>query len=128
MTGCPVDYVQVAELQKLGYSVSQIATRLGCSTKAVERWRRSEGLTILRANASRPVTPERLEAARRMIEDGASHRDVSLTLRMSRKTLRRHFPDTAWTPEQAGHAARMVQRLNRIETRAYMQQKSGDRA
>ena len=110
-----VDYDSIAELNRLGYSASQIATRLGCSTKSVERWRSSRGLTTLPENASRRVSPERLEAARSMLADGASHKDICRTLRMNRETLRRHFPGTAWTPEQSGRLAQMVRQLNRIE-------------
>lgn len=110
-----VNHDSIAELHRLGYSASQIATRLGCSTKTVERWRSSRGLTKLPENASRRVSPERLEAARSMLADGASHKDICLTLHMNRGTLRRHFPGTAWTPSQSGQLAQMVRKLNRLE-------------
>lgn len=112
----PMDYASIAELHRLGYTANQIAVRVGCSTRTVERWRRSQGLTERPAHASYPATPERLEAARSMLADGASHKDICLTLRMNRETLRRHFPGTAWTPSQSGHLAQMVRQLNQLES------------
>lgn len=111
----PADYESIAELHRLGYSATQIAARAGCSTRTVVRWRRSQGLTTLPENASVPASQERLDAARRMLEDGVSHKDISRTLRMNPETLRRHFPGTAWTTQQSGRLAQMVRQLNRIE-------------
>lgn len=116
--GARVDYSQIAELHRLGYSARQIAERLGCDPKTVHRWRRAQGLTTLPENSGYPVTPERLEAARLMFADGASRHDVSLTLRMHEGTLRRYFPGTAWTFEESGRMSQMVQHLNRIEALA----------
>lgn len=111
----PADHESIAELHRLGYSAPQIAVRAGCSTRTVERWRRSQGLTERPAHSSYPVTPERLEAARRLLDDGASHKDISQTLHMSRTTLQRHFPGTAWTRDESIRMAHMVRQLNRLE-------------
>lgn len=111
----PTDYESIAELNRLGYSATQIAARAGCSTRTVVRWRRSQRMPILPENASVPASQERLEAARLMLEDGVSHKDISRTLHMTRETLRRHFPGTAWTTQQSGRLAQMVRQLNRIE-------------
>lgn len=119
----PADYESIAELHRLGYSAPQIAARAGCSTRTVGRWRRSQGLTERPAHASYPVTPERLEAARRMLEDGASHHDISLTLHMSVHTLRAHFPGTAWSRDESIRLAHMVRQLNRIEALVNVQEK-----
>lgn len=46
-----------------------------------------------------PLSAERIEAARRMIEDGASQTEITRTLGLARETIVRHFPGAGWTPQ-----------------------------
>ena len=111
-----VDYDKIAELNRQGYTAAQIATRVGCCTRVVSRWRvRTGAAKPLPVNAGSPVTLERLESARRLLADGASQKETAVTLGMSRATLRRYFPGQVWTRQEAGHQAQMVRQLNRIE-------------
>jgi len=50
----------------------------------------------------RPPSPERLAQAARLLEDGASQREVQRTTGIARETLRKHFPDKGWTFIEGG--------------------------
>ena len=52
--------------------------------------------------AKRPPSPERLEQAARLLEDGASQREVQRTTGIHRTTLRKHFPGKGWTFVEGG--------------------------
>lgn len=106
---------RIEELNALGWSSSRIAAELGCAEKTVHRWRVRNGLAqTVGQNVGRRVSAERLERARRMFDDGASRSDVGRTLGMAWATIDRHFPGTAWTPEQAGEAAAMSRKLRAL--------------
>lgn len=97
----PVDREQVHILTEQGFSAAQIAERLGCAPRAVTRARAALGIQGPHGDlAGARATPERLEQARALIEDGCSQAEVARTLGMSKRTLRRHFPDAQWTSEQ----------------------------
>lgn len=49
-----------------------------------------------------PVTPEDLDRARTLFEDGASQREVCRTTGIARETLRKYFPGQCWTYVQGG--------------------------
>jgi len=50
----------------------------------------------------RPPSPERLAQAARLLQDGASQREVQRTTGIARETLRKHFPDKVWTFVEGG--------------------------
>lgn len=50
----------------------------------------------------RPPTPERIQQARQLLEDGASQREVQRTTGIARETLRKHFPGKGWTFVEGG--------------------------
>lgn len=52
--------------------------------------------------AKLPPSPERLEYAARLLEDGASQREVWRTTGIARDTLRKYFPGKGWTYVQGG--------------------------
>lgn len=60
----------------------------------------------------RSTSSQILSRAGRMIDDGASLREVERTLGVPRSTLRRHFPGRSrWTdPSESGRFGAMVQR------------------
>ena len=115
MSGVHVDRDELARLHRLGFSAPQIAVRLGCGERTVTRWRKSAGVDApVPDYACHRVSAERLEAARRLLDDGLSIHDVSLTLRMSEATIRKYFPGAGWTREESGRFSAMVRRLNEI--------------
>ncbi len=90
-------------------SASQIAIRLHCSKRAVERSRnrlRAAGrLESLQVVAKLPPLEGRLRAAEDMLDDGASFAEVARTVHISTKTLNKRFPGRQWTREQIGEYA-----------------------
>lgn len=63
-------------------------------------------------NRSR-FNPEKLNAAKVLLDDGASYTEVARTLGMCKKTLRRHFPGRGYTQEQINESMA----LGRLEAR-----------
>ena len=49
-----------------------------------------------------PPTSERLAQAARLLQDGASQREVQRTTGIARETLRKHFPGKGWTFIEGG--------------------------
>lgn len=102
------------ELQRLGYSAAQIAERMGVTDRTVTRWRKNAGLTKpIAENVGRPVADERLDAAARLLEDGAPYAEVCRTLGMNSRTVRKYFPGHTWTAEQSGQFAAAIHQMNR---------------
>jgi len=50
----------------------------------------------------RTSLPERLQLARRLLEDGASQREVQRTTGLARETIRKNFPGQCWTFTEGG--------------------------
>ncbi|MFT4471402.1 helix-turn-helix domain-containing protein [Arthrobacter sulfonylureivorans] len=110
-----VDRDAIAELAEDGYTAPQIAERLGCAVRTVNRARAELGLAQPGPNQARgPVPAEKLARARALIEDGASHKEVLQTLGMGWQTLSKYFPGTGWTNVQKGQHAARVRQLNRL--------------
>lgn len=110
------DYDQVAALTRAGLSANEIAVRLGCTQRTVVRIRKATG-------TSKPANSEytgvrldlrRLQAAREMLDEGAPHAEIMRTLGLSRKTLRKYFPGTAWDKYQVSELARAVRDTNQM--------------
>lgn len=95
----------VARMTRAGMSAAEIAVRLGCTERTVQRYRSVEGV-------AKPA-PQRIGAETRaraldMLRDGCSYREVARTLGCSRNTVRKWWPGFAWSREQvAAHAAVM---------------------
>lgn len=49
-----------------------------------------------------PASRESLRRAEQLLAEGVSQREICRTLRMSRTTLRRHFPGRGWTYKEGG--------------------------
>jgi len=49
-----------------------------------------------------PVSREALDRAGKLLEDGASQREVTRTTGISRMTLRKYFPGLCWTFKDGG--------------------------
>lgn len=106
---------RIAELHEQGLEPREIAERAGCSVRSVQRWRSANGLTRpVSPFSSRRISSERLALAAEMIADGASHSEIWKTLRITRATLQRHFPGTAWDRQQAAEATAMSRKLRAL--------------
>lgn len=102
------DHVLIAELSLNGMSASQIAEQVGCNRRTVIRVSKTQGITAPSSNefVSKPISADRLTAAKELLDDGAPHAEVAAALRINRRTLQKHFPGTQWTKEQkASHLA-----------------------
>ena len=110
-----VDYSEVERLTKFGWSASRIADQLRCSERTVVRVRAKLGIAQpVSLYSAKRVSPERLERARLLIEDGVSHNEIKRTLGMNTDTLRRHFPGTQWSQVEAGMFARTARDARQI--------------
>lgn len=96
---------QVRRLTLEGLSAPEIAARLGITPRSVARARVRARVA---AAAPVPLTEDTLRAVRAMLEDGASHLEISRTLPISRKSLSRHFPGTAWSARHASDLASFI--------------------
>lgn len=90
---------RVASLTRAGLSLTQIADQLGVTDRTVSRDRQRLGI--------QQPTPPRLsaaevEAARRLLDDGAPYSEVARTLGRSHSAIARRLPGYAWTPVQRG--------------------------
>lgn len=88
---------QVRRLTLAGYSAREIAVRLGITRYAVIRHRKRSG--VGRPPAPR-LTDEQVEAAARLVTDGAPIAEVARTVGCSDWAIRQRFPDAAWTHKQ----------------------------
>ena len=55
------------------------------------------------------IPPERMEAARRLAEDGASQVEITRSTGMARETIIRLFPEAGWRDHrECGRYGRMI--------------------
>lgn len=88
-----------------GHSAAGIAKRLHFSVRTIQRYQSDRGCLPKRATK---ITEEEKLIAKKMLEDGASYKEVGRTLGRSDSAFSRYFPGYAWTPQQTGkHAALM---------------------
>lgn len=81
-------------LTRAGESARAIAERLGVSERTVVRARRACGASLPRPT---PYSDAEMEQARRLLEDGASYREVARTLGRDASYLTRLLPGYGWT-------------------------------
>lgn len=112
MTSTPrYDREQIAALTRQGKTAAQIAELLGCTERTVSRVRIETGTAKpVSPYSGKPVSPERLEQARLMLNDGAPWSEISRTLHISEHSLAKHFPGTQWTREQMNDLSAAIQR------------------
>lgn len=92
------DYDTILELSRSGWSLAEVAGRVGCTKRTVSRVRKLGGVSG--PSRWRRVTPELIEAARAMVDDGASWAEIQRTLRVGEHTLQKYLPGTAWSKTQ----------------------------
>ncbi len=100
------------ELDAAGLSGSQIAERLGCSKRQVERIRDALGLKRGRPHFKYPQSVR--DEALRLLDDGASYHEVARTLDVRDTTIRKWFPGRGWTHSQAVEYRHMLSKLEDV--------------
>jgi hypothetical protein len=78
----------VREMTLAGKSAREIALRIGRTMRSVERYRRSLGLTT----PVRRWTPEEIEIADGLLDDGCTYREVAATVGRSPASVFIKFP------------------------------------
>lgn len=102
---------RVVELTNDGKTAKDIAEILGITERSVTRHRSRAG--IARA-VKPPLTQSELDAARQLLCDGASYKDVARTIGCSSTRLAHHLPGYAWTYQEIGRHSRMMAAFARI--------------
>lgn len=87
----------------------EIAAKVGCCMDTVTKCWRRNGIGHAKDNCT-PITRERLEIAKRCLDDGWSWSEIYKTHGISQQTMRKYFPGTQWTKEQIAQMSSMVQR------------------
>lgn len=100
------------ELDAAGLSGPQIAERLGCSARQVDRIRGALGLRRGRPHFKYPQSVR--NEALKMLDDGASYNEVARTLDIHEKTVRQWFPGRGWTHSQAVEYRHMLSKLEDV--------------
>lgn len=88
---------QVVEMTRQGLTAVQIGFALGITERSVVRHRRAAGVSL--RSLADPMTPEELERAQQLLDDGCSYAEVGRTLGRAARTLRNHFPNQGWDEE-----------------------------
>lgn len=114
MRGRPprVDKGDFIRLHHEGLSAPELARRFGVSARHVTRLRKELGLSQPSPHGSRRVDAAWLAAAAQMLDDGASVREVAVTLGSTEATVNRHFPGRCWDPSTVGRHARSIRTAN----------------
>lgn len=113
-----VDTEKIVQLTREGWTAPKIAKELGISQRTVQRWRRAGGVAVVDDPRTRwRATPEWKEAAAKLIDEGYPMQDVAALTGVSTKTVKRHFPHSPWTQQQALDHGRLMRQLGRIKTR-----------
>jgi transposase len=95
-----LDRDHVKALVEQGLTARAIAERLECNEATISRIRTELGIS--HTYRGRPMTETRLLAIWQMIFEGWSHEEIHRTEGADVETIRRYFPGTAWTHQQAG--------------------------
>jgi transposase-like protein len=98
------DFMEHAQLP-----IREAAKRLGVSLRTVQRYRTRYGLT---QPPSAPADPCWHEKARKLVAEGASITAIAQACGVQWDTVKRHYPEAKWTPEQISEHSVNVRRLN----------------
>lgn len=97
------------DLLAQGLTVKEVAARMGCTNRTVERAKKDLGLTNDRGGANR-MTEQDKALILTHLDDGASLAEIHRTTGWTHDTLRRHFPGRAWNRKQVGEHAAIMRR------------------
>jgi len=101
---------EVRRLTEAGHTASQIAETLKCSKQGVERVRHELGIK----GKYQQLPPEKRERIEAAIRDGWSQAEICRTLNVDVETMRRHYPDAKWGPEQIADYVRTLRTATRF--------------
>ncbi len=105
------EWEQIAKLTREGKTAREISELLGCTKRTISRVRNATGTAQpIPEFAGQPITAERLEQIRLMVEDGAPVAEIERTLGTSHKTITRYFPGSSWSREQISAHTADIQR------------------
>jgi len=105
------DWEMIAKLTLEGKTAREISELIGCTKRTVSRARVATGTAqIVSEFASRPITDERLEQIRFMVEDGAPVSEIEKTLRTTYTTVNKYFPGSSWNREEISAHVANIQR------------------
>ena len=99
-----VDREQFAARAQCGATNAQLAERFEVSVCTVARIRK---IVQIPGNKAK-ITAEQIQEIGERINDGWSHREIRRTLGHSLETIRRYYPDSAWTQEQTNDHLRLM--------------------
>lgn len=102
------DYDTILELSRAGWSLAEVAARVGCTERTVSRVRKLAGVS--KRSNWQPLTSERLAEVERLLADGCSLREVRRTLRIGNWTLQKHFHGQGWSRVESAQFAAAVRR------------------
>ena len=58
--------------------------------------------------------PERLAQIKALLDDGCSNREITKTLHVGDKTIKKYFPESGWTMKQAGDFSAALKAIDRL--------------
>lgn len=105
-----LDRDRVKALARQGLTNRAIAEKLGCCETTITRIRVELG--IAHEYRGKPMTETRLHAIWQMLFEGWSHEEIHRTEGADVDTIRKYFPGTAWTHQQAGEHQAALRLLN----------------
>lgn len=88
---------RVVIMTRAGMPAPEIATRLGITTRSVQRIRRACGIS---QPVPAPLSDEELATAKALFDDGASRLEVARTIGRNTSAVERAFPGRCWTPTE----------------------------
>lgn len=103
---------QFIRCEQAGMTASQIATRFGVTTRTVQRWRASLGVTHRQSVAY----PQRVHSQiEQLVDGGCPIKEAARTVGVSATTAYRWLPDRErWTRSQVGEYAAMIRQFGRV--------------
>lgn len=103
----------VEEWTRRGESAALIASRLGCTPRTVVRIRAALGIAKPAPHSSW-MTPDEVERARALLDDGASCTEVARTLGRDSTTILKRFPQYRWTKTEAAQLGALMSAAARM--------------
>lgn len=101
---------RVEYLTRAGYYASEIAAKLGCNERTVERDRKALGISLARP----ALTEWQLATAHRLLVDGAGYAEAARTVGCAGSTLLRRFPGMGLTPSEAMQRRRVNEKIEKV--------------
>lgn len=101
-----------------GATAREISERLGILKREVQRSRqrlRRSGQLPPSKNTGRPMPEDVVNIVERMLDDGASYKEVSRTIGTDEKWIRHRYPGRGWTAQQSAQYRHMRRAMNKLD-------------